>query len=152
MVHIGVVGFELEGLLVARFGFCAIASHGVGGAKIVVDFVVFGIVLQGALIRGYGAVDLTMRDIGDAEVEEGFGKVGFDGYGFLILHNGIGILAFSNVEITEVVEGVNRIGTKPEDGFVFFDCEVDFAFVPIFFGLFKVDTDLAFSTAEEQDQ
>ena len=128
-----------------------IASHGVGSAQVVVDFVVFGIVLDGALVRGYGAVELAMRDIGDAQVEEGFGKVGFDGDGFLILCNGIGILAFSNVEITEVVEGVNRIGAKPEDGFVFFDCEVYFAFVPIFFRLFKVDADLAFSTAEEQD-
>ena len=61
-------------------------------------------------------------------------------------------IGLSNVEITEVVEGVNRIGTKPEDGFVFFDCEVDFAFVPIFFRLFKVDADLAFRAAEEQDQ
>ena len=112
---------------------------------------VFGIVLEGALVRDNGAVELAIRDIGDAQVEVGFGKVGFDGYGFLILRNGIGILAFSNIEITEVVEGVNRIGTQGEDGFVFFDCEVDFAFVAIFFGLFKVDADLAFSAAEEQD-
>lgn len=151
MVHVGVVGFEFECLLVARFGFPVIASHGVGSAHVVVDFVVVGVVLDGALVRGYGAVELTMRDIGDAQVEVGFGKVGFDGYGFLILCYGIGILAFSNVEITQVVEGVNRIGTQGEDGFVFFDCEVDFAFVPIFFCLFKVDADLAFSAAKEQD-
>lgn len=122
-----------------------------GGAQVVVDFVVLGIVLQCALVRGYGTVDLTMSDISDTQVEVGFGKVGFDGDGFLILCNGIGILAFSNVEITEVVVGVKRIGIQGDDGFVFFDCEVDFAFVPIFFGLFKVDADLAFSTAEEQD-
>ena len=152
MVHVGVVGFEFERLLVADFGFPVIARHGVGCAQVVVDFVVFGVVLEGALVRGYGAVELVMRDIGDAEVEEGFGKVGFDGDGFLILHNGVGILAFSNIEITEVVEGIKRVGTKSEDGFVFLDCEVDFAFVAVFFCLFKMDADLAFSTAEEQDQ
>ena len=151
MVHVGVVGFEFECPLVARFGFCVIASHGVGSAQIVVDFVVFWVVLACALIRDNGAVDLTMCDIGDAQVEVGFGKVGLDGYGFLILCNGVGILTFSNIEIAQVVEGVKRIGTQGNDGFVFFDCEVDFAFVPIFFCLFKVDADLAFSAAEEQD-
>lgn len=122
-----------------------------GGAQVVVDFVIFGIVLACALIRDNGAVDLTMSDISDAQVEVGFGKVGFDGDGFLILCNGIGILAFSNVEITEVVEGVKCIGIQGDDGFVFFDCEVDFAFVAVFFCLFKVDADLAFSAAEEQE-
>jgi len=108
--------------------------------------------LEGALVRDYGAVELAMRHIGDAQVEVGFGKVGFDSDGFLILCNGVGILTFSNIEITQVVEGVKRIGTQGNDGFVFFDREVDFAFVPIFFCLFKVDADLAFSAAEEQDQ
>ena len=152
MVNVGVVWFEFESLLVADFGFFAIASHGVGGAQVVVDFVVFGIVLEGALVRDNGAVELAVSDIGDAQVEVGFGKVGFDSYGFLVLCNGIGILAFFNIEITEVVAGVESVGAQGKDGFVFFDCEVDFAFMAIFFGLFKVDADLAFSAAEEQDR